>query len=219
MGTVSRGLVSGLVSRKRLRLAVLGALLLSVAACRGQSSDTAAGGEAGAIRGQHWVVGVLAGGGSGLFDRDDVQFARAGVRVGRVLTHEHGPGFLRGTLEWDAEIMPVDYVLWSDYRNVYGVGVNPLIVKWNFTRCRKVVPYLMAQGGVLWSAHNVPPGDTSHFNFLSGPGLGLNYFTRPGRSWNIDLRSTHLSSASLGDRNPGVNATLQLSVGYNWWRQ
>ena len=219
MGTVSRGLVSGLVSRKRLRLAVLGALLLSVAACRGQSSDTAPGGEAAAIRGQHWVVAVLAGGGSGLFDRDDVQFARAGVRVGRVLTHEHGPGFLRGTLEWDAEIMPVDYVLWSDYRNVYGVGVNPLIVKWNFTRGRKVVPYLMAQGGVLWSAHNVPPGDTSHFNFLSGPGLGLNYFTRPGRSWNIDLRSTHLSSASLGNRNPGVNASLQLSVGYNWWRQ
>ena len=209
----------GLGSRKPLRLAVLGALLLSVAAGRAQSSGAAPGGEAAAIRGPHWAFGVLAGGGSGLFDDDGVQYVRAGVRVGRVLTHELGPGFLRGTLEWDAEVMPVDYVLWSDYRNVYGVGVNPLIVKWNFTGGRKVVPYFMGQAGVLWSAHNVPPGDTSHFNFITGAGVGLNYFVRPARSWNIDLRSTHLSNASLGNHNPGVNASLQLSVGYNWWKQ
>ena len=208
----------GLVFAKRLRFLVFSALVLFAAALTAQSSGPAAG-DAPAVRAPHWAFGVLAGGGSGLSENTDVQFVRAGVRVGRVLMHEHGPGFLRGNFEWDAEFMPVDYVLWSGYRNVYGIGVNPVIAKWNFTSGSKAAPYFLAQAGVLWSAHKVPPGDTSHFNFITGAGVGLNYFVRPGRSWNIDLRSTHLSNASLGNHNPGVNASLQLSVGYNWWKQ
>jgi hypothetical protein len=72
---------------------------------------------------------------------------------------------------------------------------------------------------MLWSTDYVPPGDTSKINFLSGPGVGFNYFLKPGRSVNLDLRATHLSNASLGDHNPGVNSSLQVSIGYNWWKQ
>jgi lipid A 3-O-deacylase len=200
---------------KPLRIAILAVLLLSAAAALAQSSDD----DALAIRSQHWVVGVLAGGGSGLFDRDNVQMVRAGVRVGRVMTGELGKGFLRGTFELDAEIMPVDYVLWGGYRNVYGAGINPLVMKWNFTRGKKVIPYFLAQGGVLWSTDKVPPGDTSKINFIEGPGVGLNYFLKPGRSVNIDLRATHFSNASLGHHNPGVNSGMQISIGYNWWKR
>ncbi len=200
---------------KPRRLAILALLLLAAASAVAQSSDD----DAAAIRGEHWVVGVLASGGSGLFDRDNVQMVRAGVRVGRVMTGELGKGFLRGTFELDAEIMPVDYVLWNGYRNVYGIGINPVVMKWNFTRGKKLIPYFLAQGGTLWSAHNVPPGDTSRFNFISGPGVGFNYFLKPGRSVNLDLRATHLSNASLGDHNPGVNSSLQVSIGYNWWKR
>ena len=211
------------MSAGRFRFLIFGTLVLFAAACTAQSSGTAgdapAPGTPSAARAPHWVVGVLAGGGSGLSGNTDVQFVRGGVRVGRVLTGEHGAGFVRGTFEWDAEFMPVDYVLWGGYRNVYGIGANPLILKWNFTSSRKVLPYFVAQGGALWSSHNVPPGNTSVFNFVTGAGVGLNYFVRPGRSWNIDLRATHLSNASLGSHNPGVNASLQLSVGYNWWKQ
>lgn len=200
---------------KPLRCALLSVLLLGAASALAQSS----GDDAAAIRREHWVVGVLAGGGTGLFDRDNVQMVRAGVRVGRVMTGEFGEGFLRGTFELDAEIMPVDYVLWGGYRNVYGAGINPLVMKWNFTRGKKVIPYFLAQGGVLWSSHNVPQGDTSRFNFSEGPGVGLNYFLKPGRSVNIDLRAAHLSNASLGDHNPGINSGLQISIGYNWWKR
>src|SRR6266511_498565 len=167
---------------KRLRFLLLCAPLLLAAACMAQSSGPAAGGDVPAVRAPHWVFGALAGGGSGLSDNTDVQYVRAGVRVGRVLTGERGQGFVRGTLEWDAEFMPVDYVLWSGYRNGYGSGVNPVIVKWNFTGGHKVAPYFLGQAGVLWSAHNVPPGDTSVFNFITGAGVGLNYFVRPNRS-------------------------------------
>jgi hypothetical protein len=27
----------------------------------------------------------------------------------------------------------------------------------------------------------------------------------------------HISSASLGDKNPGVNASVQFQIGYTWW--
>jgi len=197
---------------KPLRYAILALMVLGAAAAWAQSGDDAA-----AIRRQPWVAGVLASGGSGLFDRENVQMVRAGVSVGRVLTGELGKGWARGTLELDAEIMPLDYVLWNGYQNVYGVGVNPLVMKWNFTRGKKVIPYLLAQGGMLWTTDRVPPGDTSKINFLSGPGVGLNYFLRPRRSVSIDLRATHLSNASLGNHNPGVDSSLQISIGYNWW--
>jgi hypothetical protein len=199
---------------KLFRPATFVLLLLASAAGMAQSNDDAA-----AIRREHWVFGVLASGGSGLFDRDNVQFVRAGVRVGRVMTGELGRGVVRGTFEVDSEIMPLDCVLWGGYKNVYGFGVNPLIMKWNFTRGRKTIPYFLAQGGMLHTQEKIPPGNTSTVNFTSGAGVGLNYFLRPGRSLNFDLRATHLSNASLGDHNPGVNASLQLGVGYNWWKQ
>jgi lipid A 3-O-deacylase len=207
---------------KRAAMGFFCLLLLLASAALAQSSEgsysSSARDDAAAVRQPCWNFGVIATGGSGLSPDTDAQLVGAGVRVGRVLIGEHGPGFLRGTLEWNAEFLPVDYVLWSGYDNVYGVGVNPLILKWNFTSGRNTVPYFLAQTGYLWSSRNVPAGDTSQDNFLSGAGVGLHHFFRPGRSINIGLRALHLSNASIGNHNPGINATLQLSIGYNWWR-
>jgi lipid A 3-O-deacylase len=208
---------------KRAAITFVCVLLLLAPAALAQSgvgsySSSLSADNAAAVRQPHWNFGVIAFGGSGLSQNTDVQLVSGGFRVGRVLTGEHGTGFLRGTLEWNAEFLPVDSVLWSDYDNVYGIGVNPLILKWNFTSGHKTVPYFLAQTGFLWSSRNVPPGDTSQDNFVSGAGIGLHHFFRPDRSFNIDLRALHLSNASIGNHNPGINASLQLSIGYNWWR-
>jgi len=162
----------------------------------------------------HWNAAVFAGGGTGLIDRTDVHMLRAGGRIGRVLTRQHK----LGSFEVDAEVAPVDYLLWSGYKNVYGFSVNPLILKWNFPTHAgsKVAPFFLAQGGVLFSADNVPPGDTSQINFTSGAGLGMHVFTRPNRAVTVDVRAIHLSNASLGNHNPGVNASLQFSLAYTW---
>ena len=198
------------------RLKILMLLVLCAASALAQSDDD----NAAAIRREHWVTGVLVSGGSGLVDRTNVQFVRAGFRVGRVLTGELGKGAGRGTFELDAEIMPVDYVLWRGYGEVYGFSVSPVVMKWNFTGCgHKTIPYILAQGGMLHTKVKIPPGNTSTVNFVTGPGVGFNHFLKPGRSVNLDVRATHLSNGSLGDHNPGVNASLQLSVGYNWWKQ
>jgi len=204
---------------KAFRLAILALLSLAATAAVAQDATAQDVDDAAAIRHERWTAGVLASYGNGLYDRTNVHFTRAGVRVGRVMTGELGSGWLRGTFEYDWEIMPLEMIFWGGYRNVYSVGVNPVIMKWNFTRGKRVIPYFLAQGGMLWSTDYIPPGNTAKINFTSGPGIGLNYFVKPGRSINFDFRATHLSNASLGTHNPGVNSSLQWGVGYNWWKQ
>lgn len=150
--------------------------------------------------------------------RTDVRMFRAGVRVGRVMSGELGHGWRRGTFELDGEITPVDYVFWGRYKNAYGVGVTPVDMKWNFTSGKRLVPFVEAAGGILWSTVNIPPGDTSRINFTPGGGGGMHIFLKPGRALTWTLRAVHVSSASLGNHNPGVNASVQASLGYTWFR-
>jgi len=48
--------------------------------------------------------------------------------------------------------------------------------------------------------------------------VGLHYFVSANRSIDIGANAIHISSASLGDKNPGVNASVQFTVGYSWWK-
>ena len=176
-------------------------------------SDDAAG-----LRREHWNFAVFAGGGSGVGERSNVQMFRVGVRVGRVMTGELGHGWAKGTFELAGEITPVDYVFWSGYKNVYGFGVTPVDMKWNFTSGKHLVPFVEAAAGVMWSNANVPPGDTSQINFTPGGGGGMHIFLRPNHALTWTLRAVHISNASLGNHNPGVNASIQASLGYTWFK-
>jgi lipid A 3-O-deacylase len=109
-----------------------------------------------------------------------------------------------------------------------GASVTPVVFRWDFKpESRRVMPWFQAQGAVLYTTHKFPPtvevpegtpGGTSVWNFRSGAGVGFHYFTRPRRSVDFALNAEHISSASLGDKNPGVNASLQFQVGYTWWK-
>ena len=176
-------------------------------------SDDAAG-----LRSEHWNFGLFLGGGSGVGQRTNVQMFRAGVRLGRVMTGELGHGWGKGTFELDGEITPVDDVFWGGYKNVYGFGITPVDMKWNFTSGKRLVPFVEASGGLLWSTVNIPPGDTSQINFTPGGGGGMHIFLKPGRALTWTLRAVHISSASLGNHNPGVNASVQASLGYTWFK-
>ncbi len=196
-------------------LTVCSSILLGASAL---AQTDAPGDDADALRHQECLFALFVGGGSGVGQRSNVQMFRAGVGVGRVMTGELGQGWAKGTFELDAEITPIDYVFWKGYRNVYGFGVTPVDMKWNFTRGKRVVPFVDAAGGVLWSASHVPRGDTSRINFTPGGGGGMHVFLKPGRALTWTLRAEHISNASLGNHNPGVNASLQGSVGYTWFK-
>ncbi|MDR3763773.1 MAG: acyloxyacyl hydrolase [Acidobacteriota bacterium] len=196
-----------------MRFLLLMTTVLSPVLAAAQAGDDAA-----SLRRPNWNVAATVGGGPGLVDRSNVQFIRGGVRLSRVFTHELGTGPLRGTFEEGIEFNPVDEVLWKGRHDFYGFSVNPIVAKWNFTASRKVVPYFMIHGGMLHTNQKVPPPNTSTVNFTTGGGFGVQYFLKPGRSISWDVCAIHLSNASLGDHNPGVNASLQFQLSYIWWK-
>ena len=61
-------------------------------------------------------------------------------------------------------------------------------------------------------------GGTCVWNFTPQGGFGVHYFIRAKRSIDLGVNGVHISSASLGDRNPGVNASVQIQVGYTFWK-
>ena len=61
-------------------------------------------------------------------------------------------------------------------------------------------------------------GGTSVWNFSPQGGIGMRYFVRPKRSIDLGVNAVHISSASLGDKNPGVNASMQFQIGYTYWK-
>jgi lipid A 3-O-deacylase len=113
-----------------------------------------------------------------------------------------------------------------------GVSITPIILRWNFAGTRHFSPWVQGAGGVLWTNHKYPAfggppynpindglnADASVWNFTPQGGVGVHYFIHPRRSIDFSANGVHISSASLGDRNPGVNASIQFSLGYSWWK-
>ena len=205
-----------------------------------------------------WEYGALIQGGNGLQDRTNFQFLMAGGHLGRILTSDAGPGLLHGNFEYAVEVFP----FWQSYTpkfqrincilypptnpigasctNPYTVGgtytgasITPIILRYNFTRGKRFMPWIQAAGGVVWTNHKYPAvgdldvtdptqtgpaADTSVWNFTPQGGIGAHYFLKPRRSLDVSVNGVHISSASLGDKNPGVNASVQVSVGYTWWK-
>ena len=215
--------------------------------------------------------GVLVQSGVGVTeDRGGFKFFMAGVRLGKVLTSNVGPGFLRGNFEYGGELFP----LWQSYtptmqrqnciyiQNTFsgtttscsapftvggtftGISLTPIILRWNFAGSRRIAPWVQGAGGLLWTNHkypayggapvlpnppyssttlttygdNGPNDDTSVWNFTPQFGVGLHYFLSPRRSIDLGANAIHISSASLGDKNPGINASIQFTLGYSWWK-
>lgn len=193
-----------------------------------------------------WEHGPFVNWGSGVGDRTDYKFLSGGYQLGKPLTPVIKAGPLSGQFELAGNIMPLWQAytpaahtkLYSCAAgtcaeqigggNYYGFSVTPVIFRWNFlTHSSRIQPWFQAAGGLIYTTHKFPPdvlvnkgvaGGTSVWNFSPQGGIGLHYFTRPGRSIDFGLNAMHISSASLGDRNPGVNASLQLQVGYTFWK-
>ena len=115
-----------------------------------------------------------------------------------------------------------------------GVSLTPVIFRWNFlTKSRRFQPWFQGAGGLIYTTHKFPPnilstptvngvpgidGGTSVWNFSPQGGIGVHWFTRPKRSIDLGVNGVHISSASLGDRNPGVIASIQVQLGYTFWK-
>ena len=230
--------------RNLARPAILAAAILAANSFAAAAQSTAPAVDLPAHRTLEY--GPFIQGGSGVGERDDFQFFAVGFQAGRNLTPILHAGPLTGRFEFGVNIQP----FWQAYTpaahnevvttgaepfearigggTYTGFSVTPVVFRWNFMPAsRKVMPWVQAAGGVIYTTHKFPgvievekgtPGGTSVFNFSPQGGAGIHYFVKPRRSFDIALNAEHISSASLGDRNPGVNASVQLQLGYTWWK-
>lgn len=108
-----------------------------------------------------------------------------------------------------------------------GISITPIILRWDLMPHGNWEPFVQGAGGMVYTTHKFPPdilvphgepGGTSVWNFTPQFGVGVHYFLSPKRSIYFEANAIHISSSSLGDKNPGVNATVQFQIGYAWWR-
>jgi lipid A 3-O-deacylase PagL len=190
---------------RRILIAFVFVILLSGPAC----------GQAGPVEGGHELQ-VWTGGGHGISGSQSGDgIWNAGFRYGLILTAPHGPGFLRGRLEYAVDAVPI-FLVAQKTNTAYGVGVNPFAFKWAFATRSSIVPYVEIGGGVLFTNNKVPEG-TSHTNFTSGGAFGL-HFLRSKYNIATEIRYMHISNAGLATPNPGIN-TIQFRLGFGLFSQ
>jgi hypothetical protein len=138
-----------------------------------------------------------------------------GLRYGLILTNPHGPGFLRGRLEYALEAVPA-FVVFQKTNTAFGAGVNPFAFKWMLDARHKVSPYFEIGGGTLFTNVKVPEG-TSQINFTTTGAVGL-HFLGNKHTISTEVRYMHISNAGLSKPNPGIN-TIQLRIGFGRFSQ
>jgi len=164
--------------------------------------------------GNEWQVWT--GGGHGTNGRESGDSVwNVGFRYGLILTDPHGPGFLRGRLEYAIDAVPIFMVV-QKTNTAYGAGINPFAFKWALDTHGSVVPYLELGGGTLFTNTKVPEG-TSRINFTTSGTVGL-HFLRSRYNISTELRFMHISNAGLANPNPGIN-TIQFRIGFGRFSQ
>lgn len=165
--------------------------------------------QAGPEKGSHEIEIWAGGGHSVAGGRGNIGTFNAGLRYGWVLTDSHLPGFLRGRFEYAVDAVPV-FLAFQPTNTAFGMGFDPLVLKWNFQRHGRISPYLELTGGALFTTHDVPPG-TNTVNFMDQAALGM-HILGAKHNVSLELRYMHISNAGLATPNPGVN-TVQVRMG------
>lgn len=153
-------------------------------------------------------------GNSAYGDVGDEYVSMAGFRTGYVFARPVENGAFRGTLEYFFDVIPV-FVL-TKPKVIYGGGFSPIGFKWNFIGGRRH-PFVETSVGGIFSTRNVPPGDTSNFNFTVTVRGGLALVSRPRNAVTASAGFWHLSNAHMGDTNPSLNA-FTFGVEYHWFK-
>jgi hypothetical protein len=164
-------------------------------------------------------------------DTTDNQLYEAAFRYGRVITDKRDWSF-----EWTVDIFPAEIVRqravtnvvyqgqtpvsWtytSQHQVVYGGGINPVSLKFNFNRRHRVQPVFTSTAGFVASVKPVPIAVTGeeqfNFNFDFGGGVQLFNSSRT-RAWMLGYKYKHISNGYRGAINPGADFNV-IFIGYS----
>jgi Lipid A 3-O-deacylase (PagL) len=195
--------------RRRIVLIGVAGLLMVVAGARGLRAQ-------GTPENSSRELQIWTGGGHGINgSTSGTGVWNLGLRYGLILTSPHGPGFMKGQLEYAFDVVPA-WVIWQKTNTAYGGGINPFAFKWILSQPKKVKPFFEIEGGTLFTNKQVPEG-TSQINFTTSGALGMHIL---GEKHNLsaEVRFLHISNAGMTTPNPGIN-TVQVRIGWGMFRK
>jgi opacity protein-like surface antigen len=114
-----------------------------------------------------------------------------------------GPRIVGGCFAWGLEAMPV----FAQYEpaNIYGIGVAPVVWRWNFRPRQKWSAFAELSMGGLWTTEPIPD-ETSRLNFSAHWGGGIRLWPRGANAVLLGYRFQHFSNGNQFGSNPGVNS-------------
>jgi hypothetical protein len=84
-------------------------------------------------------------------------------------------------------------------------GIN-FLACWDFTASEKIVPYIFAGGGFVYTNLDLP-GLGSEFNGNYQGGFGLRYLIKERTAVEFNYRLHHISNADTADPNEPLNSS------------
>lgn len=154
----------------------------------------------------------------------DSRFVNIGLRYGRVLAASKTVAF-----EWTIDAVPFSmlstnrfavvpsgsgFVFSKTRKGVYGWGLAPIGLKFNFRRNRRVQPYAHATGGFLYFNEQVPVPGAARFNFTFDFAGGVQVVNSNRHAISIGYKYEHISNGYRANINPGVDVQM-ITVGFS----
>jgi hypothetical protein len=98
-------------------------------------------------------------------------------------------------------------------QNTYAAAITPVGARISAMPHWRLQPSLALDTGFVFSSRDIPVGDSARFNYLLAFGPGLQFFGDNNISWRVEYLYRHLSNASQGDQNPGIDqGVIRLTV-------
>jgi hypothetical protein len=93
-------------------------------------------------------------------------------------------------------------------KSVYGAGLSPIGLKFNFRRQHRVQPFAGGTGGFVYFREDVPIPNALRFKFTFDVSGGIQIINLSRRSFTIGYRYKHLSNGGRSPINPGVDVQM-----------
>ncbi len=93
-------------------------------------------------------------------------------------------------------------------RGSYGFGIAPLSAQAEIPLRPRLSLVWQVTSGAAWFSNVVPYGNATQANFTVSPGVSLQWDTPRKTRLAVGYTMHHLSNASLGHANPGMNSHL-----------
>lgn len=136
------------------------------------------------------------------------RYAVQTVSWARELTGPLGPGVLRGRFAWAAEATPL--FAQTAPSPLYGVGIAPVVWRWNFEPRPGWSAFGELAMGGLWTSAPIPE-KTARANFTAHWGGGVRLHASNRHALILAYRFQHISNGNNLGSNPGVNSHVVLA--------